>query len=104
MSTLQAYPSVALDEDAHEFISRFMSHVATIAGRGRYRRATIDQVRMLLVDAIGRGDGASATAWTLLYQTISELVARANTAYDSLGADAYLQSFLRENVDLARSE
>jgi hypothetical protein len=100
MTTLRAAAAVALDENAREFILAFTSHVATLAGRGPYRSATTTRVQSLLLAAIAPGDGDSLTAWSMLHRTIAELVAAAQDALDTRSAHAYLQSFLRENIDL----
>jgi hypothetical protein len=101
MTTLDVPPSAALDESAHEFISTFMTHVATISGYGMNRIVTIARVKTLLLAAIARGGDAPSTAWSRLHHAIAELVATIDAGYDMHDAHDYLQSFIRENGDLA---
>ncbi len=101
MTILEASPSAALDESASEFISTFMTHVSRVSGYGIHRVVTIARVKTLLLAAIERGDDASSTAWSALHHAIAQLVATADAAYDTYGAHVYLQSFIRENDDLA---
>jgi hypothetical protein len=99
MVTLETSPP-ALDENAHEFVSQFVSHVAAIIGYGSDRIVTIARVKALLLTALADDARASTDAWRALYRTITELVrpqARGGARY----AHAYLQSFIHDNGDLA---
>ena len=100
MTTLETQPFVALDESAHEFISTFMSHVATATGYGTNRIATIAGIKTLLLAAIERGDEATS-AWHTLYRAITRLLTPSGATNETHSAYAYLQAFISENVDLA---
>jgi hypothetical protein len=99
MMWLKPYPPAALDESAHEFISTFMSNVATVAGGGSQCIKTVAQVKTLLLAAIA---GGSASAWSALYRRVDRIVATAGDVTDARRAHEYLQSFISENGDLAR--
>jgi len=92
--------TAALDESAHAFIATFVGHVITIVGDDRSRMATIARVNVLLLAALGGGDGV-AGAWTMLHRTIVEIVPENNVAGNTRRAYDYLQQFIRENGDLA---
>jgi len=100
MTTLRVPRPIALDASTHEFIATFMSHVATIAGYGRDRTATIAQVKALLLAAIEYGNADAEPAWSVLHQMVSEIVETAHDAPDTRSSHAYLRSFVQENVDL----
>ncbi len=100
MMVLEAHRAAALDESAHQFIATFMAHVTTVAGYDENRLATIARVKVLLLAALAAGD-AAASAWYLLHRTIAELIPENAAVRNSHGAFAYLQSFIRENGDLA---
>ncbi len=101
MTTLQAFPPVVLDDNAHDFISTFMRHVATLTGYGTNRLATIAAIKTLLLAAMAHGDAAASTAWSALYRAIDELVDASTDAHDARIAHAYLRAFVQENGDLA---
>ena len=96
----EARHSAALDESAHAFITTFIGHVTTIVHDERSRMATIARVNVLLLAALRGGDGA-AGAWSMLHRTIVEIVPDNNVAGNARCAYDYLQSFIRENGDLA---
>ena len=96
----EARHPAALDENAHAFIATFIGHVRTIVGDDWSRMATIARVNVLLLAALGGGDGV-AGAWTMLHRTIVEIVPENNVAGNTRRAYDYLQQFIRENGDLA---
>jgi hypothetical protein len=101
MTTLQARPSRALDANAHEFIATFMSHVAEMAGHGPDRRTTLTRVKTLLLAAIESDADTSEAAWSMLHRAMFEIITAARGAHHARSSHAYLQSFVRENIDLA---
>ncbi len=101
MMTLEADRAVALDAGARAFMATFIAHVTTLAGDDQSHLATIARTKVLLLAALGGGD-AAASAWNLLYRTVAEIVPKKNSARHKRAAYAYLQSFVRENRDLAR--
>jgi hypothetical protein len=99
MITLEAPYAPALDESAHAFIATFIGHVTTIVGNDRSRMSTIARVNVLLLAALG--GGAAVGAWSMLHRAIVEIVPDNNVAGNARRAYDYLQSFIRENGDLA---
>jgi hypothetical protein len=100
MTLLHEPPSAALDESAHEFISTFMSHVATVVGYGENRLVTLACVKSLLLAALTSPDAALTEPWRAVYRAITEILA-ANGASSRFSARLYLEAFLDDNGDLA---
>jgi hypothetical protein len=99
MTMLKTRPA-AIDASAHEFISTFVSHVASVLDYGANRIVTLTRVKALLFVALSNEADASEEAWCTLHGMIAELVA-AKHKLGSEAADAYLRAFVRENGDLA---
>ncbi len=103
MTTLDAPRSVVLDESAHQFIATFMTNVATVSGYGTNRIVTIARIKTLLLAAIGTGEVAPSTAWSMLHHAVADLIAAPDAPHETHGARDYLGTFLEENGDLARA-
>ncbi len=101
MMTLEADRAIVLDASARAFMATFIAHVTTIVGDDQSRLAAVARTKVLLLAALAGGDGA-ASAWNLLYRTVADIVPKKNSARAKRIAHAYLQSFVRENGDLAR--
>ena len=101
MTALEADPAIALDAGARELLATFVAHVVTIASYDRSCVAMIEPINVLLLAALSGGAGAPI-AWSMLYRMISKIVSRPNRGGQAQHAYAFLQSFIRENEDLAR--
>ena len=100
MTTLAADRAIALDASAREFIATFVAHVETIAGDDQRCIAMTAPIRVLLLAALSGGERAPV-AWSMLYGLTSEIVSIPNRGREARKAYAFLQSFIRENEDLA---
>jgi len=89
--------TAALDESAQEFIGTFMSQVASVTNVSETRA----RIETLLLSAITLGDGSAATTWSMLHRAIAAIVPTGDGSDKRGNAHAYLQSFIRENADLA---
>ncbi len=96
MTTLQIQPA-ALDTSAQAFMSRFMSHVAAITSHN----ATLARIETLLASALTQDEGAAPATWSTLHRVIADIVPPAYGPREWSRAHAYLESFVRENADLA---
>jgi hypothetical protein len=100
MMTLEANRAGELDASARDLIATFVAHVMTIAHYDQRSVAMAGPINVLLLAALSGGESAPV-AWSKLYRMTSEIVSRRTRAREARSAYAFLQSFVRENQDLA---